>query len=258
MKALILCGGKGLRMKEITDNMPKPMALVDNKPLLWHIMKIFNYYGYNDFVLLLGYKGEVIKEYFMNYSWKNGSFILDNTKKKASIQLLSENEPWRITFLETGEDTMTGGRIKQAEAFIGQEDCFLTYGDGIADIHINKLYEFHKNKGRLATVTGIQRDSQYGFINTKDDIAVSFSEKPKLEGTINGGFFVLSRKAFDYIDDSKDCIFERKPLIKLASEGELAVYKHNGYWAAADTVKDLEEMEQNLRYNTPFWYTKRV
>ncbi|MGB7604155.1 MAG: sugar phosphate nucleotidyltransferase [Lutisporaceae bacterium] len=253
---LILCGGKGLRMKEFTADSPKPMALVDKKPLLWHIMKLFCYYGYNDFILLLGYKSEVIKEYFMDYVWKKSSFILDNINGTTDIQLLENTEPWRITFLETGEDTMTGGRVKQAEAYIGQDDCFLTYGDGIADIDINKLYEFHKTKGKLATVTGIQKDSQYGFINIDDDIAASFTEKPKLDGIINGGFFVLSREAFKYIDDNRDCILERQPLNRLVDDRQLAVYQHKGYWAAADTMKDLEVIEQELKSNRPFWYGK--
>lgn len=256
MKVLILCGGKGLRMKEFTSDNPKPMALVDRKPLLWHIMKLFCYYGYNDFILLLGYKSEAIKEYFMDYAWKNSSFILDNINGTTNIQLLEDVEPWKITFLETGEDTMTGGRVKQAEPYIGQEDCFLTYGDGIADIDINKLYEFHKTKGKLATVTGIQKESQYGFINVNDDIADSFTEKPKLDGIINGGFFVLSREAFKYIDDNRDCILERKPLKRLTDDRQLAVYQHKGYWAAADTIKDLEVIEQELKNNRPFWYGK--
>ncbi len=243
-------------MKEFTSDNPKPMALVDRKPLLWHIMKLFCYYGYNDFILLLGYKSEAIKEYFMDYAWKNSSFILDNINGTTNIQLLEDVEPWKITFLETGEDTMTGGRVKQAEPYIGHEDCFLTYGDGISDIDINKLYEFHKTKGKLATVTGIQKDSQYGFINVNDDIADSFTEKPKLDGIINGGFFVLSREAFKYIDDNRDCILERKPLKRLTDDRQLAVYQHKGYWAAADTIKDLEVIEQELKNNTPFWYGK--
>lgn len=256
MKVLILCGGKGLRMKEYSETSPKPMALVDNKPLLWHIMKIFSFYGYNDFILLLGYKSEVIKEYFMDYDWKQHSFILDNTKGDTQIQLLENKEPWRITFLETGEDTMTGGRVKQAEAYIGDEDCFLTYGDGIAEIDINMLYAFHKRKGKLATVTGIHRSSQFGFINVDDNLALSFTEKPILDGIINGGFFVLSRKAFDYVDDNKDCIFEDKPLKRLAAERQLAVYRHDGYWEAADTIKDLEEIEKHIKRKRPFWYGK--
>lgn len=254
MKVLILCGGKGIRMKEFTANKPKPMALVDNKPLLWHLMKLFAYDGFNDFILLLGYKSDVIKEYFMNNEWKKGSFILDTTSGKQEIQMLEEQERWKITFLETGEDTMTGGRVKKAEPFIEADGCFLTYGDGLAMINLNELLAFHKSMNKLATVTGIQKESQFGFINVENDIAVSFTEKPKLDGIINGGFFVLQKEAFKYIENSDDCILEREPLQRLANDRQLAVYKYDGYWAAADTMKDLETMNIDISRNKPFWY----
>jgi glucose-1-phosphate cytidylyltransferase len=256
LKVLILCGGKGMRMKEFTLERPKPMALVDNRPLLWHIMKLFSYYGYNDFVLLLGYKSEVIKEYFINELWKNGSIILDTTTGKQEIKMLEESEKWKITFLETGENTMTGGRVMQAEPFVDNDGCFLTYGDGLAYIDIEKLLEFHKSKGKLATVTGIQKDSQFGFINVENDIAISFTEKPKLEGIINGGFFVLEKEAFKYIDKNDSCIFEKQPLQNLANSKQLAVYRYNGYWAAADTMKDLETMNEDIQKDKPFWYER--
>jgi len=254
LKVVILCGGKGLRMKEFTAERPKPMALVDNKPILWHIMKIFCYHGFNDFILLLGYKSDAIKEYFVNNAWKTNSFVLDATSGKQEIQMLEQDEKWRITFLETGEDTMTGGRVKQAEPFIGPDGCFLTYGDGLAWIDINELLAFHKKKGKLATVTGVQKESQYGFINVEDDIAVSFTEKPKLDGMINGGFFVLEKEAFRYIDINSSCIFEKEPLQNLAQDKQLAVYKYDGYWAAVDTMKDLENMNNEIAKRNPFWY----
>lgn len=254
LKVLVLCGGKGLRMKEITKNIPKPMALIDGKPILWHIMKLFSYYGYNDFILLLGYKSEVIKEYFMNYSWKNGSFVLDNTSGESKIQRLDKMDRWKITFLETGEDTMTGGRIKQAESHIGEDGCFVTYGDGLADIDINQLVKFHKSRGKYATVTGVQVESQFGFIEVEGDQAISFIEKPKLDGVVNGGFFILEKNAFHYIDQNELCIFEKDPLQRLAQDGQLTVYRHKGYWAAADTMKDLETMNKQLKTKKPFWY----
>ncbi|HYE10089.1 MAG TPA: sugar phosphate nucleotidyltransferase [Patescibacteria group bacterium] len=256
MKVLILCGGKGMRMKEFTAERPKPMALVDKKPLLWHIMKLFSYYGFNDFVLLLGYKSEVIKEYFMNNAWKDRSFVMDTTSGRQEIQMLEDSERWKITFLETGEDTMTGGRIKQAEPFVNHDGCFLTYGDGLAYIDIKELLKFHKSKGKLATITGIQKESQFGFINVENDIAVSFTEKPKLEGIINGGFFVLEKDAFRHIDKSNSCIFEKEPLQSLASAKQLAVYRYDGYWAAADTMKDLDVMNADIAEHNPFWYER--
>lgn len=254
MKVVILCGGKGLRMKEYTTERPKPMALVGNRPILWHIMKLFSYHGFNDFILLLGYKSDVIKEYFMNQHWRNSSFVLDTTSGNREIQLLDKEEKWKITFLETGEETMTGGRVKQAEPFIDHEGCFLTYGDGLAFIDINELLAFHKRKGKLASVTGIQKESQYGFINVEDEIAVSFTEKPKLDGIINGGFFVLEKEAFKYIDHCNSCIFEKEPLQNLALNKELAVYRFEGYWAAIDTMKDLENLNHEINKIKPFWY----
>lgn len=254
LKVLILCGGKGLRMKELTSEIPKPMAMVDGKPLLWHIMKLFSYYGFNDFILLLGYKSEVIKEYFLNYAWKRSSFIMDTTSGEQKVQLLDEGEKWRITFLETGDSTMTGGRIKKAEPFVEADGCFLTYGDGLADINLLELLEFHRDKKRLATVTGIKRGSQFGLINVHEDIAVSFTEKPMLDGVVNGGFFILEKEAFRFIDHDEGCIFERTPLFRLAEEQQLAVYRHQGYWEAADTIKDLESMNEEISKHEPFWY----
>jgi glucose-1-phosphate cytidylyltransferase len=253
---LILCGGKGMRMKEFTAESPKPMALVDNKPLLWHIMKLFSYYGFNDFVLLLGYKSEIIKEYFINYNWKQGSFMMDTTSGKQDIQIMGDLERWKITFLETGEDTMTGGRIKLAESYVENDGCFLTYGDGLADINITELLSFHKSKNKFSTVTGIKKESPFGFINMENDIAISFSEKPKLDGIVNGGFFVLEKEAFKYIDNQSDCVFEKEPLEVLAKDRQLAVYSFGGYWAAADTLKDLEKMNTYITENKPFWYKK--
>ena len=244
-------------MMEYTSKSPKPMALVDNKPLIWHIMKHYQYYGYNDFILLLGYKSDVIKNYFMNYNWINGSFVIDNRNNQSHIKLLGKGEDWRITFLETGENTMTGGRIKQAESYIEEDGCFLTYGDGLSDINIKELLDFHKQKNKLATVTGIKKESQFGFINVEEDIAISFEEKPQMDKVINGGFFVLEKEAFRYLDDDEQCVFEKKPLQNLAADRELAVYQHKGYWAAADTVKDLDVMSQQLKLQKPKWYSSQ-
>jgi len=242
MKVVILCGGKGSRMKEITDDVPKPLAPIGEKPILWHIMKTYMHYGYNEFILLLGYKGEKIKEYFMNYYWKNQDFILDGEQNE--IQILGEMPKWKIHFIETGLDTMTGGRIKQIENLIDEEDFMLTYGDGLSDIRIDKLVGFHKEQKRIATVTGIKKENQYGTLTVENHIAKSFVEKPQGEDIINGGFFILNKRIFSYLGDTQSCIFEREPMAKLAQHGELAVYEHNGFWKAMDTYKDILDINK--------------
>ncbi|QZY57020.1 glucose-1-phosphate cytidylyltransferase [Crassaminicella profunda] len=251
MKVVILCGGKGSRMKEITDDVPKPLAMIGGKPILWHIMKAYMYYGLNDFVLLLGYKGEQIKEYFINYHWKNNNFLLESEQK--NIKLLETPEKWRITFIDTGIDTMTGGRIKQAQKYIGDGTFMLTYGDGLADIDINSLLDFHKKKGRIATVTGIKKINQYGTLIVDNDIASSFEEKPNTNDIINGGFFVLNKEIFSYIGNEKDCIFEREPLMNLANDSQLAVYQHKGFWVAMDTYKDLLKVNEMWENSKAYW-----
>ena len=251
MKVVILCGGKGTRMKEVTDDTPKPLAPVGEKPILWHIMKTYMHYGLNDFILLLGYKGEKIKEYFMNYHWRYQDFLLDGKENK--IELFGEMPKWKIMFIDTGIDTMTGGRIKQAEEYIEEDTFMLTYGDGIADIRIDKLLEFHNSHKKIATVTGITKENQYGTLVVENNIAKSFLEKPKGKDIINGGFFVLNREVFSYIDNYSDCIFERKPLMKLAESQQLAVYFHNGFWKAMDTYKDLIDVNMIWENNEAPW-----
>lgn len=249
MKVVILCGGKGSRMKEVTEELPKPLALIGGKPILWHIMKTYMAYGYNEFVLLLGFKGEKIKEYFMNYPWKNQDFILKG--KDHQIKLLGEMPDWEIQFIDTGEDTMTGGRIKRIENLINEENFMVTYGDGVADIRIDQLVEFHKANNKIATVTGIKKNNQYGTLVVDNNLAESFVEKPKAQEIINGGFFVLNRKIFNYLD-SDACIFERAPLANLARDRELAVYQHEGFWKAMDTYKDLVEVNELWKQNPPW------
>lgn len=237
MKVVILCGGKGSRLASPTDQKPKPLAMVNGKPIIFHIIKIYMKYGFNDFILPLGFGGEKIKEYFWNYEWKNKDFIKDSAND--TIKFLDKPESWKITFVDTGLDTMTGGRIKKIQKYIDEDVFMLTYGDGISDINIKDLLNYHYSKGKIATVTGIERKSQYGILNVENGIAKSFEEKSKLDGIINGGFFVLNNKVFDYIEDSDECIFEEKPLRDLAKQSELSVYLHKGYWIAIDTFKDL-------------------
>ena len=251
MKVIVLCGGKGTRMREVTDDTPKPLALVGGKPILWHVMKIYSYYGFNDFILLLGYKGDKIKEYFIDYEWKNSDFILDNSQR--DIKLFSKSENWRILFLNTGEDTMTGGRLSRAENYIDSEMFMLTYADGLADINLLKLMELHEKMGTLATVTGVKKNNQYGVLDVEDGIVKSFKEKPQSNDIINGGFFVLNKKVFDYISKDSNCIFEKEPMMNLARDGQLSVYQHEGFWTAIDTYKDLLDVNEMWDQNKALW-----
>ncbi len=250
MKVLILCGGKGLRMKELTEDGPKPLAQIGNKPILWHIMKYYYAHGFKDFVLLLGYKGDKIKEYFMDYEWKNSSFILN---EDGSYELFKQPEKWNITFLDTGLETMTGGRIAKAKDIVGDEPFMLTYGDGLADIKLHELLKFHQDSGKIATVTGIQKQNQYGVLTVKDNIAVDFVEKPLSNDIINGGFFVCNKEIFDYVQDQENCIFEREPMVNLAQGKQLAVYDHKGSWMAIDTYKDIVDANNLWYENKAFW-----
>lgn len=243
MKVVILSGGKGTRMRELTEANPKPLSDIGGKPILWHIMKIYSHYGFNEFVLLLGYKGEKIKEYFMDYNWKANSFSLDIAKGK--IEIFRKTEEWKIDFIDTGLETMTGARIKRAKDYIGNEPFMVTYGDGLADIDINKLLEYHKNKGKIATVTGIYKKSQYGILSVNNDgIAESFEEKKSTKEIINGGFFVFEPEFFNYLGDDTTCILEQAPLKNLAKDNQLAVYIHEGFWTAMDTYNDVTNVNK--------------
>lgn len=244
MKVVILCGGKGTRMNELTAEIPKPLASIQGKPLLWHIMKIYSHYGYNDFILALGYKGEKIKEYFVNYDWLNHDFIRDGDSGK--IQLLQEPENWKITFVDTGQETMTGGRLQRLKHLIDDETFMLTYGDGLADLDVNNLLQFHLDHNKIATVTGVYTKSNFGFLQVKDSIALSFEEKAQMKNLINGGFFVLNRQVFHYLSGEDTCVFEKAPMKKLARDNEMAVYTHKGFWISVDTQKDLLAAEKAL------------
>jgi len=244
LKVLLLAGGFGTRLSEETDVRPKPMVEIGGKPILWHIMKTYSYYGFNEFVVLLGYKGYYIKEYFANYFLHQSDITIDLEKNSMEIHN-SASEPWKVTLIETGIDTMTGGRIKRAKDYIKDETFMLTYGDGVADIDISKLLEFHKSHGKLATMIATQPDGRFGALQIgKNGKVKAFTEKPKGDGSwINGGFFVCEPKVLDYIDDD-NTIFEKKPLEKLAKEGELYTYKHNGFWKPMDTLRDKNELNR--------------
>jgi glucose-1-phosphate cytidylyltransferase len=244
LKVLLLAGGFGTRLSEETELKPKPMVEIGGKPILWHIMKIYSHYGFNEFVILLGYKGYCIKEYFANYFLYQSDVTIDMVNGKMDI-LNNSSEPWKITLLDTGINSMTGGRIKRAQNFIGEESFMLTYGDGVSNINIKELVSFHKSHGKAITMTSAQPDGRFGALEVTDNNLVkSFHEKPKGDGHwINAGFFVCEPKVFDYIDN--DLItFEQEPLKNLARDGELFTYKHNEFWKPMDTLKDKNDLNK--------------
>lgn len=247
MKVVILCGGKGTRLHEETEFKPKPLVRIGGMPILWHIMKMYSAFGHKDFILCLGYKGEMIKDYFLSFEEMANDFTL-NLRSKESRIAYHENEnldDWKISFIDTGLETQTGGRIKRIEKFIDDgEDFFLTYGDGVSNVDINQLYQFHQSKNRILTLTGVHPMSPFGVIEFKDGVALSFKEKPKLEGVISGGFFVCNKKIFNYLTSEESCIFEEQPMRSLADNGQLAVYEHNDFWYSMDTQKHVNELNK--------------
>lgn len=260
MKVVILAGGLGTRLSEETRLLPKPMVEIGGKPILWHIMKIYSYFGFNEFVILTGYKSHVIKDYFVHYYQQYSDITVDMVNNTVDIHRM-QTEPWKVTMLYTGQDTMTGGRIKRAQEYIGNEPFLLTYGDGVADVNINEVIKSHKASKKLVTMTAVQLSGRFGALVIKDDnMITSFMEKPKGdESWINGGFFVCEPQVFDYIKDGDATIFERAPLETLAREGQLNAYKHNGFWQPMDTLKDkndLTKMWQEDRAPWTFWTKK--
>ncbi len=235
MKVVILCGGRGLRMA--TKSVPKPMLLVDNKPIIKHIIDLYSKYGFNDFILPLGYKGEAIKQYFIDYEWRNCNIF--KTVGGDTVEYFDNNDKFNVTLINTGVETMTGARIKMVKQYIGDEPFMVTYGDGLSNINIDDLLAFHKAKGKIATVTGIAKRSQYGTLRVVDGVATSFEEKKAKIGIINGGFFVFENKIMDYLSDEPTCVLEQDPMEKLVANGELSVYTHKGMWISIDTPKDL-------------------
>lgn len=252
-KVVILCGGKGMRLREETENKPKPLLSVGKYPILWHIMKHYSAYGFNDFVLCLGYKGDLIKEYFMNYKNRHCDVQLNLMNDQKCI--LTGNEPienWNIIFANTGLETNTGGRIKRIEKYIHEEYFFLTYGDGLSDVNIRKLEEFFEQKGKIGVITGIRPQSKYGQITIDPDcIVTGFKEKPLLNDYANGGFCVFHRKIFDFMDEN--CVLEQEVFEKLIKERELAMYKHEGFWKCMDTYKDYQELNELWNRDNPQW-----
>lgn len=242
MKAVILAGGLGTRLSEETISRPKPMVEIGGRPILWHIMKIYSSHGINDFVICAGYKGYVIKEYFANYFLHMSDVTFD--MKENSMEVLSQrSEPWRVTIVDTGEDTMTGGRIKRIAPYVDDTFC-LTYGDGVADIDISASIASHRKHGLKATMTAVQPTGRFGALRLTDGIVTSFQEKPQGDGAwINGGYFVMEPSIFDYLEGDETA-WERGPLETLSAEGQLAAYEHNGFWQPIDTLRDKQLLEK--------------
>ena len=253
MKVVILAGGKGTRLSEETKLIPKPMAEIGGKPILWHIMKIYSHFGFNEFVILTGYKSHIIKDYFVNYYQQYSDITVDMANNSVEIHKM-QTEPWKVTILYTGPETMTGGRIKRAQEYIGNEPFLLTYGDGVADVNISDIIAAHKKSGKTVTMTAVQPSGRFGALVIKDDnMITSFMEKPKGdESWINGGFFVCEPEVFDYLEND-ETIFERKPLETLAKEHKLNAYKHKGFWHPMDTLRDKENLTDLWMQNKAPW-----
>lgn len=245
-QVVILCGGMGTRLREETEYRPKPLVEIGGKPILWHIMKIYSHYGFKDFVLALGYKGFMIKEYFLNFLLMNSDFTLRlGSPERPQIHNTNAQEDWSITFAETGVEAMTGARVKRVEPYIRGDTFMLTYGDGVADVNIAELLRFHHTHGKIGTVTAVHPVSRFGELEMDGSRVVQFSEKPQTrEGLINGGFFVFQKRFLDYLVHGDACVLERDPLERLASDGELMTYVHEGFWHCMDTYRDFLSLNE--------------
>ncbi len=254
MKVVILAGGFGTRISEESHLKPKPMIEIGERPILWHIMKIYSSYGFNDFVICLGYKGYFIKEYFAHYFLHESDITFDFRNLNERMIHQHSAEPWKVTLVDTGGETMTGGRVKRVKEYIGNNPFLLTYGDGVADVDISKLVAFHKSHGKLATITSVQPAGRFGALDLgSDDKVLGFKEKPKGDGGwINGGFFVMEPSIFDYIDGDT-AILEKGPLEKLAQDNQLLSYKHRGFWQPMDTLRDKNLLDDLWRSGTAPW-----
>ena len=252
MKVVILAGGYGTRLSEETDLRPKPMVEIGGKPILWHIMKMYSAHGFNEFIVCLGYKGYMIKEYFANYFLHTSNVTFDLAKNQMEVHQNSA-EPWSVTLVDTGEKTMTGGRLKRIQPYVGNEDFCFTYGDGVSDVNIKKLVEFHKENKVLATVTATQMPGRFGALSIEQNRVASFCEKPQGEGGwISGGFFVLSPKVFDYIEGD-DNTWEKGPVERLSTEGQMSAYFHEGFWQPMDTLLHKKQLDDLWKAGEAPW-----
>lgn len=254
MKVIILCGGTGTRLKEETEYKPKPMVLVGGKPIIWHIMKIYSYYGYNEFVLALGYKADYIKDYFLNQKAFTSDFSLETRNHKAKYYLddRQEVDNFKITFVDTGLETLPGERILRCQKYIPERDKYfmVTYGDGVTDLDIDALVKFHKKQGKIGTITGVHPRSKFGLVKTgANNLVTKFVEKPVLSEYVNGGYMVFDKRYFDYLEIGKT---EHPALVKLAQEKQLSLYNHDGFWMAVDTYKELDDLNKLWEENKPW------
>jgi glucose-1-phosphate cytidylyltransferase len=255
MKVVIFAGGLGTRIAEETGTRPKPMVEIGGKPILWHIMKIYSHYGFNEFVICLGYKGFLIKEYFMQYFLHNSDITIELGNNKLDVHY-TNTDPFKVTLIDTGVETKTAGRLKRVRQYVGDDDFMLTYGDGVSDIKIRDLLRFHRSHGKIATVTAIQPEARFGGMELGDDGVVKlFKEKPKGDGKwINGGFFVLSPEVFKYLDgDMDEVMWEDSPMEHLSRDGQLMAYKHPGFWKCMDAMRDKLELEALWQKNQAKW-----
>lgn len=255
MKVIILCGGRGTRLGKETEIRPKSLMEIGGKPILWHIMKIYAQYGFNDFILCLGYKGEMIKDYFLNYAAMSNDFTI-SLKDTGNIRFHTnrQEEKWNITFADTGLNAQTGTRIKRVEKYIKEDLFMVTYGDGVCNINIEKLVKFHRSQKTIGTVSGVHPSSRFGELVIKENTVTEFSEKRQTkQGFINGGFFVFKKKFFDYLSDRDDCYLEREPLEKLAKDKQLSVYLHKEFWQCMDTQRELDILNKLWESKNPPW-----
>ena len=256
MKVVILCGGKGTRLREETEYRPKPMLPIGNKPILWHIMKTYSSYGHKEFILCLGYKGDIIKSWFRNYQWMISDIYIElGNEAKTKFFSNEEELDWKITLVETGLETMTGGRIKAIEKYIEDDDKFLiTYGDGVADINISESIDFHNESKKLLTLTGVRPPGRWGELKIEDNEVKHFYEKPQTSNDfINGGYFVANKEIFDFLDDNPKLVFEEKPLNQLSNQGLLGCYPHYGFWHPMDTYKEYIYLNQMWNSGQAKW-----
>ena len=254
MKLVILAGGQGTRISEETSVRPKPMVEIGGRPILWHIMKMYSSHGVNEFILCLGYKGYLIKEFFANYFLHTSDVTIDLASNSVEVHQRTA-EPWKVTMVDTGQSTMTGGRLKRVAPYLGSEDFCFTYGDGVADVNLGDLIAFHRSSKKLATLTAVQPPGRFGALNLKGDLIQGFQEKPQGDGGwVNGGFFVLSPRVLDYIEDD-NTTWEREPLQRLADDGQLSAHFHPGFWQPMDTLRDKTQLEELWASGQAPWKT---
>lgn len=253
MQVVILCGGAGTRLAELTEVVPKPMVHIGGRPILWHIMKTYSHHGFDEFILCLGYKGEQIRAYFANYPVMNSDLRVHiGSQRVELLEPLHDERNWSVTLAETGEDTLTGGRIKRAAKYIQGERFLATYGDGVSDVDLRRLVDFHLAHGRAATVTGVHPSSRFGELRVREGSVEAFKEKPELkDGWVSGGYFIFERRVLGYLGD--DTALEGAPLERLAAEGELVMYPHEGYWQSMDTLRDVRALNERWRAGDAPW-----